>query len=631
VTETKTRNRMRVLATLVVFMFGAITTRLWFLQVMASPHLRDQALQNEVRLVPIDPIRGQILDRNGKVLAGNRASTVVLVDKRAMGDRQDAVLGRLANVLQRPVQDLVQRLNSVKYLPFQPVPVAEDVSKEAIFYLQEHRDQFPGVSYEVDPIRWYPGKELAAQLLGYLGEISDKQLKERGFKGNYRPGEVIGQSGVESSYEHYLHGIDGTKEIQVNARGVVLDPDFNRQNATPGDNVVLSIDRNVQELAEDSLSEGIRLARRIHLRATGGAAIVMDPRNGQVLALASQPGYDPSIFYNGLSTQEAAGLFSAGVNNPLLDRATQGLYPPGSTIKTFMAAAALKDGILTEGSTLRCPPTYFLGGHTFHNWSPLNYGIISIPEALTISCDTFFYQLGFDFWIQYARSGKRVEPMQRDLRQMGFGRSTGIDLPGEQAGLIPTPEYLRRVFASNPKVYGHFYGWLPGDAVSLAIGQGFIQVTPMQLAVAYSAIANGGTLWEPRVGMAVKDPATGRILTRFRSRVIGKLPLSRQRVIFLRDALKGVIERGTASFAFIGFPQDKIPVAGKTGTADIPPKQPVSWFAAMAPADHPRYVVVAMVEQGGHGATTAAPIVRRILEGLFGLHPTHLQAGQVVD
>jgi penicillin-binding protein 2 len=645
-TETKTRTRLKVLAVLVMFMFAALTTRLWFLQVLASDQFSKLADNNQVRLVPITPLRGAILDRSGNVLVSNRPSTVVLVDARQLGSQGDAVLSRLAKLLRVPVTDIVDRLNSRKYLPYQPIPVAEDVRKEDVFYIEEHHDQFPGVTYRLDSVRSYPQGTLAAHALGYLGPISSDQLKEPAFA-QYQANETIGQGGAEAAYESYLHGMDGTRAIQVNAQGHVLNNDIGGQAPVPGDNVVLSIDERIQKLAEQSLSLGIQLARNTldrtsgrYLSATGGAAIVMDPRNGQVLALASNPTYDPSIFLDGLSRADAASLdlnpdMLPRHNRPFLDRATQGLYPPGSTFKPFIAAAALKEGYASENGNYDCPPGYIapidIQHHVFHNWDPVNRGFISLPEALTISCDTVFYQFGYDFWLHYFRSGKVDEQFQRDLGQMGFGQFTHIDIPGEQAGLIPTYDYVKRVFASNRKVYGDFVGWLPGDSISLSIGQGFITVTPLQMAMAYSAIANGGTLFEPHVAWKVES-AAGRVLGTTGPKVLGRLPISPQRVAFLRSALTNVPLSGTASAAFAGFPLDRIPVAGKTGTADIPPKQPISWFAAMAPANHPQYVVIAMVEQGGHGATTAAPIVRRILEGLFRLTTGgKLTAGNVVD
>jgi penicillin-binding protein 2 len=662
-TESKTRTRMKVLAGLVVFMFAALTTRLWFLQVLATEEFAELANNNQVRLVPLQPLRGQILDRHGNILAGNRPSTIVTVDRMAMRGSEEQVLFRLSTLLNLPVTDLLDRLNSVKYLPYQPVPVAEDVPKEAVFYIEEHRNEFPGVSYQVGAVRSYQYGTLASHLLGWTGEISDDQLQQPEFKNaQYRPGAIVGKSGVEATYERYLHGEDGKREIQVTAQGKVLDENFNVQAPKQGNNVVLSIDGKVQQLAEQSLQLAIDLAHRTadrysgqYLRATGGAVIVMDPRNGKILALASNPTFDPSIFLGGLNRKEALGLdlcFGTKTcpkpshNNPLLDRAIQGLYPGGSTFKPFVAVSALKEKFARMNGRYPCPSIYYAPvdptRHPFHNWSSLNYGNLSLPDALAYSCDTVFYKFGYDFWVRYHRSGQKDQSFQNDLASIGFGKKTGIDLPGEQHGRIPDHAYVKKLYDSNPCFYGSVYrvgtkpkcsflGWLPGDAINLSIGQGFMTVTPLQLAVAYSAIANGGTIYAPRVVDRIETP-DGDLIKKMAPEFTGTLPIPRRQVLFLRNALKGVTRYGTAHTTFEGFPLDRIPVAGKTGTADILPLQPTSWFAAMAPADHPKYVVIGMVEQGGHGSTTAAPLVRRVLEGLFGLNPPpQLKAGSVVD
>jgi penicillin-binding protein 2 len=655
---------MKVLAGLVVFMFAALSTRLWFLQVLASDEFAKLADENQVRLVPLQALRGEILDRDGNVLVGNKASTIITVDRMAMKGEEEQILYRLSALLDVPVQDLVDRLNSVKYLPYQPVPIAEDVPKETVFYLEEHRAEFPGVSYEIGAVRKYQFGPLAAHILGWTGEVSDQELSEPDFK-DYRPGAIVGKSGVEATYERYLHGgLKGKREIQVNAQGRVLNENFNVEEPTPGDNVVLSVDGKIQQLAEQSLNLAIDLAHHTadrnsgqFLKAPGGAVIVMDPRNGKVLALASNPTYDPSVFLGGLSYKEALKLDlcfpkkpcpKPSHNNPLLDRATQGVYPAGSTFKPFIAAAALKEKFARTNGSYPCPPVYYAPidptKHPFHNWSTANFGYLSLTDSLVYSCDTVFYKFGYDFWVRYHRSGiDRNELMQRDLTSMGFARKTGIDLPGEQPGRIPGYSYVKGLYDSAPCFYGNriktanaktrcdFLGWLPGDAINLSIGQGYMSVTPMQLAVAYSAIANGGTLYAPRVVDRIES-SDGDLIKKFEPEFTGTLPIPRKQVLFLRNALEGVTRYGTAAPAFQGFPLGRIPVAGKTGTADIIPQQPYSWFAAMAPADHPRYVVVGLVEQGGHGSTTAAPMVRRVLEGLFGLNPPpKLQAGSVVD
>jgi penicillin-binding protein 2 len=651
-TETRIKTRMKVLAGLVVFMFAALTTRLWFLQVLASEQFSAAADENQLRLVRIAPLRGQIVDRHGKPLVINRSSTIVLVDRSDPEFQRDsdAVMFRLSNLLHIPLEDLLDRLGSRKYLPYQPIPVAEDVSKESVFFIREHPDDFPGVSYELGAVREYPEGSLAAHLLGYVGEISDTQLEDPALPG-YRPGDIVGKAGVEASYERYLHGKPGIRAVQVNAQGRVLDEDFNEgaQPSAPGNSLVLAIDLDAQRLAERSLSLGIRVARQtldatsgVDLKATGGSAIVMDPKTGRVLAMASNPTYDPDLFTGGLSSREALGLDLCAPkkgrpcpkpshNNPLLDRALLAAYPPGSTFKPFVAAAAIKDGFASLGGSYHCPPEIEYGGVTFHNWDLSTNTYYSMTDALAHSCDTVFYGFAIRWWQQYYRSGRTDELMQRDLRQMGFGKKTGIDLPADAAGRVPTEQYTHDLYKEHPEVFGKYYGWLPGFYINMSIGQGFMLTTPMQLAVAYSALANGGTLYAPRVGYQVETPA-GKTVRTIKPEKVGRLPLSRRTTLALRDSLTRVTTNGTGAFSFQGFPLDRIPVAGKTGTADITGKQPFSWFAAMAPANNPKYVVVVMVEQGGHGSTTAAPIVRRILEGLFEVeNKSKLQAGLNVD
>ena len=650
-TELRIRTRLKVLAGLIVCMFAVITTRLWFLQVLASEQFVELANQNQVRLVPIDPVRGQVLDRTGRVLVGNRPSTVMLIDRTQMEGREEEVLLRLSSLLGIPVSDFVERLNSVKYLPYQPVPVAEDVDKETIFYLEEHQSEFPGVSYRVDavreyPVRTYAGKTLAAHLLGYVGEVSAAQLEQPEF-GAYGFGDVVGKAGVEAGYERYLHGVPGRRGVQVNAQGRVLNDNFAPIPPKPGDNLILSIDTRVQDLAERSLAAGIEVARGITdlesgrpLQATGGAVVVMDPRNGQVVAMASNPTYDASVFLGGLTEREFAPLNDPDSNHPLFNRAIQSAVPPGSTFKPFIAAAGLRERLVRMNEHYECPPTYSVPGalpgqRPFNNWSPVHHGYITLAESLVISCDTVYYPMGWQFWLKYFRSERTEEVLQNHLRRMGFGLPTGLDVPGEISGVIGTQEYKRDLFRSNPQVYcqgrcDDDERWYPGDYVNMSIGQGFVQVTPIQLAVAFSALANGGTLWEPHVGLRVETP-DGRIVKKIEPKSTGTLPLSKRQIRYLREAMVGVTVRGTASSAFTGFPLSEIPVAGKTGTAELDPKQPYSWFAAMAPSGTPRYVVVAMVEQGGHGSTTAAPIVRRMLEGLFGVTATKIEAQAATD
>jgi penicillin-binding protein 2 len=554
---------------------------------------------------------------------------------------------RLSQILHVPAQKLVHRMNNPQYGPYQPVPIAEDVPSDIIYYIAEHGDQFRGVVTRQEAVRSYPQGPIAAQLLGHIGPITAEEIKGDPALKSLPPTTLVGQAGVEEQYDRFLRGVPGKQVIAVNARGDVVGADSSLGSvpAKNGDNVVLSIDANAQKLAEQSLAQGIAVAHNTYdsesgkyLQATGGAAIVMDPKTGRIIAMASNPTYDPRLWIGGLSQRQYNQIKGTGsVPGALFNRAIQGAYPPGSTFKTFVGAAALKQRFIGEHSALNCPGVYEVPGDTshteFHNWNPVNTGYLTLTSALIQSCDTFFYQLGYKFWQAYVHSGYDPntgsggrEFMQNDLERMGFGKTTGIDLPLEAKGIMPTNGYKKALERQAPSVYGKL-PWQPGDYVNMAIGQGFVTTTPIELATAYSAIANGGKLFAPHVAWKIES-SDGKVVHVIHPTQDGRLPISRQEVTYIRNALTGVTRPGgTAAPAFAGFPLWTIPVAGKTGTADIVGKQPYSWFAAMAPANNPKYVVVVMVEQGGHGGTTAAPVARRILQGLFNLNTGSVVAG----
>ena len=653
-TDGKVPSRLRWLALFCALMFAALGARLWFLQVLSAKANQLAAQQNGIRIVQSDAPRGRIYDREGNLIVGNRASLTILVKRDALGSHEEAVLFRLHRLLKMPVKELVTRINDPRYFVYTPVPVASDVPKSVAFQIAEHPELYPGVSYGVLPVRTYPDGDLAAQVLGYTGEISAQQLKEPAFKG-YAQGDIVGQTGVEATYERWLQGKKGEQKFKVNSSGRNLGPIGTAKQPVPGDDVVLSIDAKVQRLAEQSLQAGMQAARRTYDSTSGrdyaanaGAVIVMDPHNGQVLAMASSPTYDPRVAIDGFSTQEWNSLNSPTSGYPLLNRAIgSGLtaYPPGSTFKPFVALSALRRGIATTTGSYDCPGQYTVPGDTsgvvYNNWSPANLGYMSLSQALNVSCDTVFYGFGYQDWVSYVRSGPgtasaalpdyrgRKQWLQQDLRSFGFGRPTGIDLPSEYGGRVPSPQWKAEVHKQDPTAFP--YGtWFPGDYINMSIGQGDTLVTPLQLADAYSAIANGGTVWAPRVGLAIRRPG-GHVVKPIRPKRMGRLPFSKTDLAFIRQALTNVPITGTAATAFHGFPFSQVPVAGKTGTAEVAPHQPDSWFAAMAPANDPKYVVVCVVEQGGHGSTTAAPVVRSILEGLFHLTKTKLALGNVAD
>ena len=615
--------RMTALAAVIAFAFAALVTRLWFLQVLASEQYRSRAEGNFVRVIPLAAPRGRILDRTGVPIVDNGRTLAITVDRQDVGDEQD-LLNRLASLLDVPVVELQEQYNDPDYLSYQPVPIFEGAPEEVVLYVEEHGDEFGAVDFQESASRQYTG--LAPHVLGYLGEISPDELKDPSFA-DHRAGQLVGRGGVEQFYEHYLRGEDGWLKEEVDAAGHVQGT-LGRQSPIPGSDLVLSIDADIQRLAEDTLTEAVGAARGIYdsesgkyLQATGGAVVVMDPNDGHVLALASFPAYDPRIFLDGLTEQEFDRLKRPSTGFPLSNRAISGLYPPGSTFKPFVAAAALKSGIASPNGFYPCPAQYKVPGDTsgtvFRNWKDADQGIISFAEALVQSCDTVFYDWGLRF---YQDRKARGELFQHEIQKWGFGDITGIDIPGESRGRVPDAAWKQQVHAQYPDLFPE-PTWLPGDNINLSIGQGDLLVTPIQMAVAYSALANGGTLYRPQMALRVQR-ADGSLVKRFEGQVIGRVP-GGGTLPTVGNALRGVVSSstGTAASAFAGFPLSSYPVAGKTGTAEVAGKQPNSWFAAYAPAQDPQFVVLAVVEQGGHGSQVAAPIVRRVLEGLLDLEP----------
>ncbi|MCA1727789.1 MAG: hypothetical protein LC722_09155 [Actinobacteria bacterium] len=571
-TETKTKVRLSVLGALIAFLFVSLSTRLWYLQVLAQEEFAARAKNNSVRIVPIVAARGRILDRTGHELVRNRTSTILYVDRTVLkGEERTRVVAELSDILKIKVEELNVRLDDLRYYAFQPVPVAFDVDKAAAMYIAEHDEEFPGVKIRVGPVRLYPNKSLGAHFLGYTGEISAEELKLGRFK-DYDQGALIGKAGVERVYEEDLQGLVGLENYEVNAQGKILRALATRE-PSPGDDLVLSIDLEAQRITEDSLRRGIRLAQNTvdedsgeYLNAGGGAAVVMDPRNGQILAMASFPTFDPSNFIGGITQRDYARLTAEGRNFPLLDRAVQSSYPPGSTFKPFVALAAMKEGLANTRDYYPCPASYSLpndpSGTEFDNWKSVNSPPLTVAGALVESCDTVFYDFGYRFYQKRVLKG---EVFQDRLAELRLGMPTGVDLPSEEEGRIPDVEYGTLTRRIEPQVMGHF-------------------------------------------------------------------PQSKQTIAYIREGLKGVVRYGTAAGAFAGYPMDRFPIAGKTGTSEIDPKQPYSWFAAMSLVPGKPYVVVAIVEEGGHGSTTAAPLVRRIYEGLFGIDVTgELVAGGNLD
>jgi len=640
--------RLSLLSVMVAVLLVALLSRLWYLQVLAADHYGDLAEGNRVRQVVVEAPRGRIVDRQGRVLVRNRAAWALTVKPAEMTGKQGSVvLGRLAKLLGEPLAKLQQRLHDWNGSPLVGTPVAEDVPTDQLFYVTEHAGQFPGVTPEVLALRDYPNGKLAAHVLGYVGEVSDDELKTPRFQ-HLKPGDLVGKAGVELTYDSWLRGSDGIEDLEVNAAGQVIRV-LGGVPPRPGADLELSIDRDVQKTAENSLVAAMQTARKLPDSTRGGTypapaatAVVLDPNDGSVIALASLPEYDPRKFVGGISRHDYAA-YNTDPNKPLLDRAIQSAYPPGSTWKSVTALAGLQHGAITPQTTFNCPGSFAFGRDVRHDWTPSGHGTVNLTRSLQFSCDVYYYNLGAHFsnaeMSQEQRHQKIDEQMQATARSLGFGRQPTIDLPFATSGTVPDRAWRKRMWETLKPVYckgksalyqelcHSGYIWEGGDDLSVAIGQGSLQVSPLQLALGYGAIANGGTVYAAHVAKAVVDPVSGKPLRTITPKISSVAHIPAGDFAAVSEGLRAVPAGGTATAAFTGFPLDRYPVGGKTGTADLPPKAPFAWFASFAPVGSPRYVVVAMVEQAGHGGESAAPAAKVLYEKLFGLQVQSVAAG----
>jgi penicillin-binding protein 2 len=626
ISEEHTHLRLTALGVVVISLFAALFARLWYLQVLDSNQFRVQAQTNGIRLVYQPAPRGRILDRTGRVLVDNRLSEELTVRRDAVAKRPD-VLVRLAALLTTPthkvaVQDVQKTLADPRFGPLTPVPVGE-VTNPMVLYVKEHAEDFPGVDAEQTSQRVYPMGTLAAHLLGYVGQISEAQFAAHRAEG-YQPGDEVGKAGVELAYENQLRGQPGVTKFEVDSRGRIITV-LGHQDPIQGHDVRLTVDADVQALAEESLQEGLRAAQGAIEHSTGkyynapaGAVVVLDPRDGSVVALASYPAYDPAEFTNGIPATVFAALQDPVQNFPLNNRATSGLYAPGSTFKLVTASAALTKGIIDPNATIVDTGSIKIGTQVFKNAGGAIFGRLNVTQAITVSSDVFFYTLGANFWNARRQYGLAIQDM---ARQYGLGAPTGIAIGGEASGAVPDPASRRRLHEQNPVAFPNGQ-WFTGDNVNLAIGQGELLVTPLQLANAYATFANGGTLYQPRMAVEVQNQDGTKVsdLPPRALRTINFPPGTHDAML---QGFEGVVQSasGTANGAFHGFPLSQVSVAGKTGTAQVSGKQDTSVFVSWAPADKPQYLVGVVEEEAGFGTSAAAPTARRILEGVNGLTP----------
>jgi penicillin-binding protein 2 len=620
--------RVSVLGVAMLVIFAVLLLRLWALQVLAGTKYVDQAAANSFRTVRVQAPRGQILDRSGVPLVTNAPATAILLwpaDLPKVYTTRYAELQALAKLTRVPLYEIAAGIKvrrSANDL-VTPVTVRESASDSMIFYLYEHASQFPGVTTWRTFIRHYPYHSLAAQVLGYVGEISPAELATR-VKQGYRAGDEIGQGGVESSYDTYLRGVAGSARMHIDALGRPRSSLETTSIAKAGNDVRLTLDAKLQDAAEKALQYGIHLAQaNKQWYAHGGAIVAIDPTDGSILAMASSPSYDPSVYAGHVTEPELAraGLTTKTApakNYPSLDRATSGTYPPGSTFKPVTALAAMEEHLLSPYAYLPCTGTYSSpqdrSHRTFHNWDPNVNQAMDLPTALAYSCDTYFYRVGNEF---YNLPADRGQPLQKWADAFGFGAPTGIDVGQEASGLVPTIGWRKQHFTTEVDKL-----WKPGDSIQLAIGQGDLLVTPLQMARFYALIANGGRLVTPHLLMDVESPNGSAVPVPATPtpKDVGVDPAA------LQVVQKGLWEAthlpfGTSYSVFGKFP---VSIAGKTGTAEKVVSLPgylgvqnQSWWCGYGPTNDAKLVVCAVIENGGHGGDAAAPAAAQVFASYF--------------
>ncbi|NDY43528.1 penicillin-binding protein 2, partial [Dissulfurirhabdus thermomarina] len=589
-------NRQRCEAAFLFVLLCVVTlaARLWYLQIVKGTELRARSEHNRVRLVRLQPPRGKLLDRSGRLLVGNQPCFNVCLVREEAKDVED-LLGRLSVLLEEPVGALRERLILGRRLPlYTPIVLKRGIDRDTLARLEPRLFRLPGVSVEVEPLRKYPHGRLASHLLGYLAEVNEAELA-KGIYPGVRPGDLVGRAGVEAQYQKVLSGRSGVRRVEVDATGRlarVLD----ETPPLPGSDLFLTLDLDLQEEAERAM------------RGKVGAVVALDPRNGCIRAFTSVPEYDLEPFAWGLTPAQWRALNDARTR-PLQDKAVQGLYSPGSIFKIVAAVAALETGRLAPQTRLTCTGSFRLGRRVFRCWDRRGHGEPDLYEALVASCDVFFYQAGLMVG---------VDELARYARAFGFGRATGIALEDEKAGLVPDRAW---------KLERYGKPWQDGETAIMAIGQGFTLVTPLQLAEMIAAIANGGTFYRPLYVDRERSPS-GRVRPGDAPEVVGRLDVRPETLRLVRRALRGVVadEEGTGHACRL----PDVAVAGKTATVQVVQQsrrgqlEELPWnlrdhaiFIAYAPAEAPELAVAVLVEHGGHGGSAAAPIARRLFETWF--------------
>ena len=667
----RSRLNLLVFQILVISLMVALFGRLFYLQVAAGPKYRDAALSIQSRDVIYPATRGLIVDSSGVPLALNKVGLAITIDRIAMDQQPDngvVVMKRLSKLLKLKYRDIYRNTRLCGELPkgqragcwtgsrYQPIPITKEADPDTALQIVERSDQFPGVDAEPIAIRNYPGIVglNAAHVLGYVGPLTESDLAKGNGKQYFRS-ESIGKSGLEYSYDSYLRGTPGIKTLIVDRKEAITAQGQNTASI-PGNHLVTSLDARLQAAVEVALADAVLRGRANGYTSDSGAAVVMDVRNGQVLAIASYPTYDPNAFEKGLTVQQASDLYSESKAVPALSRAMQGLFAPASTFKSVSVIAAASAGYNLNAS-YNCPSEVQVGDRAFQNFESKSQGVMSLEKAIAVSCDTIWYRIAFDEWLRDGGLRPKSNPNDyffKAAQSFNITQRVGIDVPSESTSRLADRAYKKSWYQQNKDFYCNYTDRATkaqqtpflvllakencvdgdkiraGDAVNFSIGQGDTVVTPLKLTQMYAAIGNGGTIWQMMLGKAIVK-TDGTVIKTMSPKKLGKLTASKSTLKFLQRALREVTISGTGAGAFSGFP---ISVSGKTGTAEVfgrnlngSLKDNTSWFASYAPTEKPRYAVVMMVSQGGFGASTSGVGVRKIYEALFGVSANKIVPG----
>ncbi len=593
--------RVNIYMVVVLVMFGVLFARLWYLQVIQGQKFSVMSEENRIRLLRVKAPRGIISDTDGFVMVRNRPSfNVFLIPEDAQGAEKTMLPGleraaeRLESLVNVPKEKILEKVKNSHRPKFEPVLIVRDVNMKTVAYLEEHKVELPGVMVEVEPLRYNIYSELASHVFGYLGEIGEKQLEDTNVCLDCRQGDLIGQYGIEKSFNLYLNGTPGGKRVEVNAHGREIGT-ISQKNPIPGHNLTVTLNLHIQMLAEEALGD------------KPGSIVAIDPRNGHVLAMVSRPGFDPNLFAGGISQENWKTLIE-NIDHPLNNKAIQSHYAPGSTFKVPIGSALLQEGVVNENTTLHCAGSVALANTVKRCWKAGGHGNVTIKQALEQSCNVFYYRAGLELGI---------DRLAYYTKSFGFGARSGIELPNEEPGLIPTKEWKEENIGDR---------WYPSETMDAAIGQGFVSVTPIQLANMTAAVANGGTLYKPMLIQKITK-ANGELVQEFEPTVIRQVPVDAKNLAIVRQGMWMVVNgaKGTGR----GSSLETVEFAGKTGTAqvvnlqqgnqeDLPVKfRDHGWFICFAPAENPTIAMAILVEHGMGGSHSAAPVAKYIFERLF--------------